>query len=160
MSRPHTPAILRMLPRIEIDDDGCWIWPGAYNKSNYGMVYGDEGRAEHTHRISYLHFCGPIPDGLQVEHACHTRDKSCPGGNCKHRLCFNPQHLELLTPLENGLRSSNPKFAPLRTNRCGRDHDLLDPANVYVQYREDGSVKRRTCRVCMAITREARKAAA
>ena len=48
--------------------DACWMWT-ATNKSRYGMFWINSiGNNMEAHRVSYLLFRGPIPDGLYV---CH-----------------------------------------------------------------------------------------
>lgn len=54
------------------------------------------------HRILYIEKFGPIPDGMPLDHKCHTDDKLCAGGpTCPHRPCVNPDHGEPVTDLEN-----------------------------------------------------------
>jgi len=55
-----------------------------------------------AHRIAYQLVVGPIPDGLVLDHLCHTRDPDCAdNANCPHRRCVNPAHLEPVTRREN-----------------------------------------------------------
>lgn len=96
---------LSVLPSNE-----CWPWPGHIDKNGYGTATLD-GRDQRAHRVSYETFVGPIPDGLQLDHTCHTEDLSCPGGiTCPHRRCVNPSHLEPVTHNEN-IRRGRPKRA-------------------------------------------------
>lgn len=75
-------------------DDECWPWLGALTHG-----YG-------PHRAAYELLVGPIPEGLQLDHLCHTRDIECAGGfTCPHRRCVNPAHLEPVTTRENLMRS-------------------------------------------------------
>jgi len=82
-------AIERMLPRIVIDDNGCWPWPGAFvvsrGQAHYGVVSkGGRGAGNVlVHRASYEWFIGPIED--EVDHTCRTT------------LCWNPNHLRDVT---------------------------------------------------------------
>lgn len=152
--RIHTPPIERMLARKVVDADGCWIWPGATNKvtrerggGGYGQVRDSETRELlMIHRVSYLHFHGPIPEGMQVEHMCHTEDPTCPGLDCKHRLCWNPAHLTLLSHRDNSTLGTAPNMRTFREGVCQRNH-VLNDENVKTWVRPSGTI-RRSCRLC------------
>ena len=95
MTHP-TPAIDRLLPKIAIDPDTeCWIWRGALARDGYGTMLADGSRTNGTrrltgtHRVSYEHFVGPIPDGYQIDHLCRVP------------ACCCPWHLEAVTQQEN-----------------------------------------------------------
>ena len=81
---------LQKLIRTGYPDDpsGCWRWPGAKDRHGYGQIKCD-GRAQLAHRVAYELHIGPVPDGLMLDHICHTRD------------CFNPAHLEPVTHMQN-----------------------------------------------------------
>jgi len=98
--RRRTAAGERLYDHMVVDDETeCWIWTGATNASGYGRigVWRDDGRCTNaaTHRVSYEYDIGPIPDGLQIDHLC------------RNRLCFNPKHLEPVTPSENARRAKS-----------------------------------------------------
>ena len=81
-------------------DDECWEWTGRLQPNGYG-IFGATG-TRLVHRISYQYMVGPIPDGLVLDHVCHTRDRNCRDNNeCRHRRCVNPAHLEPVTRREN-----------------------------------------------------------
>jgi hypothetical protein len=111
---PSSPPVHeRLIARSERVGD-CMIWRGGLDTKGYGRISVCD-HYERVHRASYRHFVGPIPDGLQLDHLCHTRDDSCPGGPaCIHRACWTPEHLEPVTASENsrrgkpGLRRYNP----------------------------------------------------
>jgi hypothetical protein len=68
-------------------DTGCWEWNGGKHAYGYGLLWCD-GTMKRAHRLAYLHWKGPIAEGLLVRHKCRG-------------LCVNPEHLELGTLTEN-----------------------------------------------------------
>jgi hypothetical protein len=88
------PSWERAIERVMVDDNGCWLWSGAFSGSGYGQIR--EGsrsdgtrRVRHVHIVMWEHFEGPVPDGLELDHLCRVRE------------CCNPGHLELVTHQEN-----------------------------------------------------------
>jgi len=90
----------RLLERVIISPDGCWIFNGATNDSGYGVVRVG-GVLWKAHRYSFTVLLGPIPPTLDLGHLCHDRDLSCPPGICLHRRCIRPGHLMPMTIDEN-----------------------------------------------------------
>ena len=86
-----------------VGDPGCIIWTGALDRDGYGHLRVD-GRKMLAHRYAWERQHGPIPDGMEVDHACWER------------ACVNPEHLRLAT------RSQNSAY--LSGARSGRMHDL------------------------------------
>lgn len=101
----------RFWAKVDVRDPSeCWPWVGCIStKSNYGRfgagwVLGGP-QTWIAPRVAYVLAIGTIPTGAEIDHVCHTRDKSCvTGGSCPHRRCVNPAHLEPVTHLENALR--------------------------------------------------------
>jgi len=140
----NRPVIDRLMYRTALLDNGCWEWRGATNPKGYGNIRRDmDGPAYSVHRVSFEHFHGPIPDGLEVDHLCFNR------------ACVNPDHLEAVDRRTNVLRGRRNQNHGKPT--CGRGHDF-DAANTSIT--PDGK------RVCKACSRQrtadyrARKAAA
>ena len=67
---------------------GCKLWTGPTHRNGYGQCRESYGTRS-THRAAYIHFVGPIPDGMCVLHKCDTP------------LCCNPEHLALGTLRDN-----------------------------------------------------------
>jgi len=137
---------------VPTEPDACMPWTGTPSPQNYGSLHID-GTTFTAHRLMYLMFVGPIPDGLVPDHLCHTRDLTCPGGPCAHRLCGRPDHLEVVTQGENVLRGRSPTAVNANKTDCIHDHPLSG-ANVYIT--SDGY---RLCRSCNRDRARARRAA-
>ena len=95
---------------------------GSHGTSDgYGHFRPGPGQPRHmAHKWAYTAFIGPIPEGMQIDHRCHTEDKDCPGGqSCQHRRCVNPQHLEAVTASENTKRQ---RHAGRAKTHCPKGH--------------------------------------
>ncbi len=95
---------------------GCWIWTGALNKRGYGHYWAD-GKHVLAHRYSYESSVGVnIPDGMQLDHRCHTP------------ACVNPGHLRIATSKQN-----NENYGPESTRaRSGvRGVDWHKPSGMW-----------------------------
>lgn len=84
------------MSRVETNHpDGCWIWTGPDSGEGKGGGYGRmslNGQTVAVHLVMFTHFHGYIPSKRQVDHTCNNR------------RCCNPDHLELVTHLENQKR--------------------------------------------------------
>lgn len=95
---PHERGFWKKVDRRGPDE--CWPWLGHCQNGGYGQ-FGSGGKRL-THRIAYEYLVGPIPDGLDLDHLCHTADPQCADNEkCPHRKCCNPDHLEPVTRREN-----------------------------------------------------------
>jgi len=98
------PAAERFWALVQ-KSDGCWLWLGYVDKYGYGTfrigsTVDGTRRKVYAHRWAYEQINGPAPD--DVDHDCHNKDKSCPGGiTCRHRRCVRPDHLIAATRSEN-----------------------------------------------------------
>lgn len=122
---------------IPVPHSGCWLWLKAVDKDGYGKFnYPDRpGHKRHVraHRFIYEATKRPIPDGLVTDHLCRV---SC---------CVNPDHIEIVTPLENTRRGRASEVAGARNRaktHCPRGHEYRG-WNLMVY---DG---RRWCRACL-----------
>jgi hypothetical protein len=81
----------KILSRVRIDENGCWIWLGPTSGSNgRGKDYPRmnlDGATVAVHRVSWIVEHGPIPPRKQLDHVC------------RNRLCVNPspEHTEMVT---------------------------------------------------------------
>ena len=131
--------------------DGCFLWTAAKSNGGYGFfkVKIDVGvyRQTYAHIWSYERHVGPVPEGWEVEHACHSKALAlelCAGGDsCPHRACVRPSHLEAVTCQENNHRGNPDWKQKAARDRCPEGH-LFDETNTYWYGRT------RQCRACNA----------
>ncbi|AMD43461.1 hypothetical protein ZC03_084 [Pseudomonas phage ZC03] len=103
-SKRRAAILEKVYKRVSIEDRGftinnkpspCHIWTGPTSGNGRGGGYGRmslEGQTVATHLVVYTHFYGYIPSRKQIDHLC------------KQRACCNPEHLELVTHLQNQRR--------------------------------------------------------
>lgn len=93
----------------KVDKTGdCWLWMGPLDRYGYGK-FSVGSLTVIAHRWGYQQLVGPIPEGLTLDHLCHTRNlQLCisAGGDCQHRRCVNPSHLEPVTAVANVARGA------------------------------------------------------
>src|SRR5215831_19113627 len=92
MSRPNT--IMDIWGRLELQENGCALWPGAAAHNGYGVIRY-QGKHRKVHRILYEYCVGPVPDGCELDHLCRTP------------LCANFAHLEAVSHQVNVLRGTS-----------------------------------------------------
>ena len=109
-----TDPIVRVLRRIDINEPGCWLWPGSLS-SGYGTVWAP-GTMLLVHRVTYEYFIEDIPPGLELDHLCRTK------------VCCNPVHLEVVTHQVNAARRS------AEITHCPQMHPY-DEANTWMDTR-------------------------
>jgi hypothetical protein len=138
----------KVISRLVVGDDQCWMWPGALTGTGYGhagwslghrkMVYGS------THRIAYEYLRGPIPEGLDLDHLCHDPQVCHPekASDCPHRKCCNPDHLEPITRQENLLRGGGMAARRATVAECPQGHPY-DAENTEID-----NLGRRNCLAC------------
>ncbi len=130
-------------------DERCLLWKGRTDPAGYGRFDLDSGRSIAVHRFVLEHIMDtPIPEGLQGGHVCHDRAVlagTCDGGDdCRHRLCCNPEHLELQTPSEN---TTAQKHYERGKTHCPKGHP----------YDEENTAHRGGKRFCRQCDRDRKK---
>lgn len=106
----------------------CWLWRASKDRDGYGG-FGLEGKWLRAHRLAYELACGPIPDGMLIDHLC------------RRPSCVRPDHLDLVNNRENVLRGVSPGATAIRTDVCKYGHsDWYD--------RPPSTRNGRNCRIC------------
>jgi len=99
---------------------GCWNWQGWRNRQAYGEFIGFGERL--AHRVAYVLYVGPIPEGLCILHSCDNPS------------CVNPAHLSPGTRTKNladmtrrGRRARGAKHGMAKLNESQVLQILKDP---------------------------------
>lgn len=120
------PIMERLLARIVVDSNGCWIWQGAKDGYGYGKIGsgGKYGGMVYTHRVTYQDRYGETDSRL--DHLCRVTS------------CCNPDHLEPVTQGENVRRGDHCYRDDGRPRVCPRGHRVTP----------DSKTKDGRCRPC------------
>lgn len=109
---------------------GCIFGKPSKSHTGYSQV-NYKGKAMGGHRVAWIKAFGPIPEGMVVDHSCHTEamlNGLCRGGNtCIHRSCVNPEHLQLISHAEN-VREGSTSFR--NRTHCLKGLHELTPDNI------------------------------
>lgn len=111
----------------------CFIWDGSTDRNGYGQVRID-GRLLYAHRVAYELWCGPIAEGLVLDHLCRVP------------CCVNPHHLEPVTQGENVRRGAG--NGNREKTECKRGH----------AFTEENTIRTKTGRNCLTCRRDYDKA--
>lgn len=100
----------RAINNVEATDDGCWISRYSVGSHGYAQIgWVDKGKTKTVlaHRAAWVHVNGQLPIGMTLDHLC------------KHRRCVNPDHLRLLSNVENARRNNGSDW-PM--GQCANGH--------------------------------------
>ena len=85
-------------PRYVVNSETqCWEWQLSLITNGYGQI-SIGGKSQLAHRYYYEQKHGKIPKEMQLDHLCRKRS------------CVNPDHLEVVTCVENIRRGKIPKI--------------------------------------------------
>lgn len=135
------PRITKKAVRVRRGNWVCWESTTCVNKATgYANIQiRINGRPVYyfRHRVMYVHYFGPFPPELTIDHLC------------ENRKCCNPKHLRPVVHAENVLRSKKNPFAlHAQKTHCPQGHPL--PERSLLE-----SAKRK-CDVCIAAKGRAR----
>lgn len=122
--------------RVHIPETPCWVWRGYIRDHGYGVWGKNTPGTREAHRRSYELLVGPIPEGMEVHHKCFNRS------------CVNPEHLELLSHLENCRQSRSVGEENRRKTHCKHGHPF-DDENTLLRVGPSGQ-RWRVCKKCRA----------
>ena len=91
--KPLVPLRVEMTltERVDLHTDrtvDCWLWTRSKNDKGYGQFWNG-GKLRKVHRVAYELAYGPIPEGMEIDHTCHTP------------ACVRPEHLRPATHKQN-----------------------------------------------------------
>lgn len=112
--------------------NSCWLWNGSTSRGYglFALVVNGQRRTMQAHRYAYIEECGPIPDGLQLDHLCRVRN------------CVRPSHMDPVDNRTNSLRGFGVSALNVRKTHCIHGHEFNEE-NTYMK--PDGG---RQCRAC------------
>lgn len=145
---PKVTSVERIFGRTTPGWGGCILFTGRLSSESYGLAKV-AGRTLTVHRHIYLTVVGPVPEGMVLDHICHTTDLNCPGGTaCLHRRCVNPRHLEPVTAVENNLRGRGLSATNFFKVECVRGHPFTPENTMLTKRRRSDGLPQRQCRQC------------
>ena len=105
----------RALENIEVQDDGCWLSRYSVASHGYAQIGWQDKGDRHVvlaHRAAWVAINGQMPMGVTLDHLC------------KVRRCVNPEHLRMLSNMENARRNQGDDF-PMGGCRHGHPNTAL-----------------------------------
>lgn len=90
----HSSPFKSFLSRIK-RVNGHLLWTGVRNGAGYGRI-SVNGKKIYAHRYTWEQINGPIPEGMEIDHICHTPQ------------CVEISHLRLASRPSNGANMSGP----------------------------------------------------
>lgn len=140
VDRRTSPLIQRFTEKIQIAENGCWLWTGAIIKG-YGVMTINGRNRQATHVAWNLFKKEDVPKGLTLDHF-----------KCRNTLCVNPACLRVLSRSENS--KDNKHIHQLQAvTHCPEGHPY-DADNTFARKLPSGSLGR-GCQTCASISNRA-----
>lgn len=135
----------RFREKFIINEGGCWVWT-AGKVQGYGTCR-HEGEKWLAHRLSYTLLINAIPPNMVMDHfRINPGERHAP---CS-RACVNPEHLEIVTLIENIKRADGyPKgtFNRVKTH-CPQGHKYSRENTYHYPIKGKNGFGRK-CRICV-----------
>lgn len=84
----RSPALEERFWAKVVKSEGCWNWAAAKVHNGYG-VFTLPDQQQVAHKVAYRLCVGEVPEGYELDHACHNKS------------CVNPDHLRVVTRKQN-----------------------------------------------------------
>lgn len=131
--------LLRRLTERTRHEGECLIWTGYCDKKGYGHIRSGSSRKDgvllKVHRVAWAILKGPPPTDRELDHIC------------RHRACWNVEHLSPSTTLENVMADGSVATAAINAAKthCPQGHEY-NQANT--RYQKTTTGLGRICRAC------------
>lgn len=125
--------------RKVVEGPECYGWDGAKTRGGYA-IFAWRGRKGLAHVFIYEETFGPVPEGWDVDHLCHTRECKL-GDLCPHRACTRVDHLKAVPHKENVRRGRTGQHWREREH-CKNGHPFDETNSMWT------SAGWRLCREC------------
>lgn len=112
------------------DPSSCWLWTGGLNQDGYGVSTMNK-KSYGAHRFAWKLLRGDVPEGLVLDHLCRVRH------------CVNPDHLEVVTILENVRRGDS-----VSDDVCRNGHPRTPENTGYGKNGRGADGVARYCKIC------------